>query len=37
MKIPAWLLVTAMAWSIGCDRNMEPFVPGEEPREPDLS
>jgi hypothetical protein len=21
----------------GCDRNVEPFVPGEEPREPDLS
>jgi len=21
----------------GCDRNVEPFVPGEQPREPDLS
>jgi len=23
--------------ALGCDRNIEPFVPGEEPREPDLS
>jgi hypothetical protein len=22
---------------LGCDRNVEPFVPGEEPREPDLT
>jgi hypothetical protein len=23
--------------ALACDRNIEPFVPGEEPREPDLS
>jgi hypothetical protein len=29
----------AVAWAAiaGCDRNMEPFVPGEKPRQPDLS
>ncbi len=27
-----------LAWaSVGCDRNIAPFVPGEEPRRPDLS
>jgi hypothetical protein len=33
------LLALAIAWAAlsGCDRNMEPFVPGEEPRKPDLS
>jgi len=33
------LLVLAIAWVAiaGCDRNMEPFVPGEKPRQPDLS
>jgi hypothetical protein len=33
------LLALVIAWAAisGCDRNMEPFVPGEEPRQPDLS
>lgn len=26
-----------LALFLGCDRNVEPFVPGEEPRQPDLS
>jgi hypothetical protein len=29
------LLIAALA--LGCDRNLEPFDPGEEPREPNLS
>ncbi len=33
-----WLSVLLAAAALaGCDRNVEPFVPGEEPREPDLS
>jgi hypothetical protein len=32
----ALLLIALAAW-FGCDRNVEPYVPGEEPREPDLS
>ena len=33
------LLALAIAWAAisGCDRNMEPFVPEEKPRQPDLS
>jgi hypothetical protein len=33
------LLVRAVAWAAvaGCDRNIEPFDPGEVPRQPDLS
>ncbi len=31
----AALLLLAVA--AGCDRNVEPYVPGEEPRQPDLS
>jgi hypothetical protein len=33
------LLLLTIAWVVlaGCDRNMEPFVPGEKPRQPDLS
>lgn len=27
----------ALAAMFACDRNMEPYVPGEEPRQPDLS
>jgi hypothetical protein len=30
------LLIVCLAWS-GCNRNMEPYVPGEEPKQPDLS
>jgi hypothetical protein len=30
-------LAIACAAVAGCDRNMEPFVPGEEPQQPDLS
>ncbi len=26
-----------LAFALACDRNVEPYVPGEEPREPDLS
>ena len=33
-----WLsILFAAAVLAGCDRNVEPFVPGEEPRAPDLS
>ena len=31
------LLALFVAALIGCDRNVGPYVPGEEPREPDLS
>jgi hypothetical protein len=31
------LAVVCLAALLGCDRNMEPYVPGEEPRQPDLS
>jgi len=33
------VLPMAMVWLavLGCDRNMEPFVPGEEPQPPDLA
>jgi hypothetical protein len=30
-------VLLAAAALAGCDRNIEPFVPGEEPRQPDLS
>ncbi len=30
-------MVLGCALAGGCDRNIAPFVPGEEPREPDLS
>jgi cytochrome c-type biogenesis protein CcmH len=31
------LLTTALLCAAGCDRNTEPYVPGEEAREPDLA
>ena len=31
------ILVTACLLMAGCDRNMQPYVPGEEPQQPDLS
>jgi len=31
------LLALFVLAAAGCDRNMEPYVPGEEPRQPDLS
>ena len=31
------LLLTVALLALGCDRNIEPFVPGEEPVEPNLS
>ncbi len=34
---PALLLAVVTALVAGCDRNIEPFDPNEEPREPDLS
>lgn len=34
---PALLLAIVTALVAGCDRNIEPFDPNEEPREPDLS
>ena len=30
-------LVIALAWVAGCDRNIEPFDPNEEPSQPDLA
>jgi hypothetical protein len=30
------LLVTALLSPLACDRNIEPYRPGEEPRQPDL-
>lgn len=33
----AALLVAAVFLASGCDRHVEPFVPGEEPEQPDLS
>lgn len=33
-RFVAFLAVVAL---LGCHRNVEPFVPGEEPRQPDLS
>jgi cytochrome c-type biogenesis protein CcmH len=30
-------IVALLTASAACDRNIEPFVPGEEPRQPDLS
>ena len=30
-------LLVAVALASGCDRNVEPYVPGEEPERPDLS
>jgi cytochrome c-type biogenesis protein CcmH len=35
----SWLLLVACFVAVlgGCNRNMEPYVPGEEPRQPDLS
>jgi len=39
LKTPlfAALLGTLSIAGLGCDRNIEPFVPGEEPSKPDLS
>ena len=34
---PVLALAIASVAIAGCDRNMEPFVPGEKPRQPDLS
>jgi hypothetical protein len=31
------VLAGGPAFLSGCDRNMEPFVEGEQPRDPDLS
>ena len=31
----AWMLVAVAA--LGCDRAIEPYVPGEKPEQPDLS
>jgi hypothetical protein len=30
-------LVVALVWVAGCDRNIEPFDPNEEPAQPDLA
>jgi hypothetical protein len=35
VQIAAWLLVAVAAF--GCDRAVEPYVPGEKPEQPDLS
>jgi len=34
--IPSFVLAVSMLL-IGCDRNIEPYQPGEQPREPDLA
>lgn len=33
----AALVLAACLFGLGCDRNTSPYVPGEEPRQPDLS
>ena len=35
VQIAAWMLVAVAAF--GCDRAVEPYVPGEKPEQPDLS
>jgi len=37
MNLRPWLIALSLAAVVGCDRNVEPFVEGEEPRQPDLS
>jgi hypothetical protein len=37
MSVRPVLLLLALAALTGCDRNVEPYVPGEEPKAPDLS
>jgi cytochrome c-type biogenesis protein CcmH len=37
MRIAAFSFSLALLVVAGCDRNIEPFDPNEEPREPDLS
>ena len=37
MSLRTALLCACVIALAGCDRNVEPFVPGEEPRQPDLS
>lgn len=36
LRIPSLLLIACLL-APGCDRNMEPYVPGETPKRPDLS
>lgn len=35
VQVAAWMLVAVAAF--GCDRAIEPYVPGEKPEQPDLS
>ena len=35
VQVAAWMLVAIAAF--GCDRAVEPYVPGEKPEQPDLS
>jgi cytochrome c-type biogenesis protein CcmH len=35
--IALWILVLAICGAAGCDSNVERFVPGEKPEQPDLS
>jgi cytochrome c-type biogenesis protein CcmH len=35
VQVATWMLVAAAAF--GCDRAVEPYVPGEKPEQPDLS
>jgi len=37
MRFAASILASFVLVATGCDRNVEPFDPNEEPREPDLS
>lgn len=36
-RLQVWVLLVVLLGIPACDRNIEPFVAGEEPRQPDLS
>ncbi|HYB12562.1 MAG TPA: hypothetical protein VEG67_03775 [Myxococcota bacterium] len=37
MRAAPWLVLALTLTTLGCDRKIEPYVPGEEPAAPDLS
>lgn len=36
-RVALWILLLALCGASGCDSNVERFVPGEKPEQPDLS